>query len=120
MFELSQQFQFDAAHTLARAYGVEASKRIHGHSYSAEITLAAAQLAPGGMVVDLGALQAEVARVRALLDHRLLDDVAGLGAPTLENLCGFIWHQLKPRFPQLSCVSVGRPSGGNRCTFRPA
>jgi 6-pyruvoyl-tetrahydropterin synthase len=39
MFELSKQFWFDAAHTLNRSIDAESSRRIHGHSYRAEVTV---------------------------------------------------------------------------------
>ena len=37
-YELSQRFYFEAAHTLRRQIEAEGSRRIHGHTYIAEIT----------------------------------------------------------------------------------
>ena len=98
-FELSQRFFFEAAHTLRRAEAtgeVESSRRVHGHSYSAEITLRG-QPDERGMVMDLGLVRAEIALLRDRLDHRFLDEVSGLGPATLENLCRYIAAQLQPR-----------------------
>lgn len=39
MFELPKQFRFDAAHTLERVIETESSRRIHGHSYRAEVAV---------------------------------------------------------------------------------
>ena len=39
MHELSKEFRFDAAHTLHRDIDAEGSRRIHGHSYRAEVTV---------------------------------------------------------------------------------
>jgi len=39
MYELSKEFRFDAAHTLDRAVDTESSRRIHGHSYRAEVVI---------------------------------------------------------------------------------
>ena len=39
MFELTKQFRFEAAHTLERAIGTEGSRRVHGHSYRAEVAV---------------------------------------------------------------------------------
>jgi 6-pyruvoyltetrahydropterin/6-carboxytetrahydropterin synthase len=39
MFELSQKFYFEAAHTLQRTIDAEGSRRIHGHTYHAEATV---------------------------------------------------------------------------------
>lgn len=113
-FEISQRFFFDAAHTLRREIDSGSSARIHGHTYHAEVTVAGTPDA-SGMVIDLGCLRRELDPVRAALDHRLLDEVQGLGAPTLENLCSFIARQLLPAFPSLSRVRVWRESVGDAC-----
>ena len=118
-FELSQRFFFEAAHTLRRAEAtgeVESSRRVHGHSYSAEITLRG-QPDERGMVMDLGLLRAEIALLRDRLDHRFLDEVSGLGPATLENLCRYIAAQLQPRLPALCQVAVWRESTGDRCVM---
>ena len=38
-YEISQKFFFDAAHTLKRKIEADSSRRIHGHTYNAEVTL---------------------------------------------------------------------------------
>ena len=115
-FELSQRFFFEAAHTLRRAEAtgeVESSRRVHGHSYSAEITLRG-QPDERGMVMDLGLVRAEIALLRDRLDHRFLDEVSGLGPATLENLCRYIAAQLQPRLPALCQVAGWPESTGDR------
>ena len=55
MFELSQTFSFDAAHTLKRNVSPEeaaGSRRIHGHTYTAEVTVRGERQPESGMVVD--------------------------------------------------------------------
>lgn len=121
MFELSQTFSFDAAHTLKRHVSPEeaaGSRRIHGHTYTAEVIVAGERQADSGMVVDLAVLRAVIADVRSQLDHHFLDEVAGLGAPTLENLCVFIYAQVHQHLPQVSTVAVSR-AAGDRCVYRP-
>jgi len=63
-YELSQRFFFDAAHTLNRKIEAEGSRRIHGHTYHAEITLSGLPDPQTGMMLDLGILRLEVDRVR--------------------------------------------------------
>ena len=116
--EISQQFFFDAAHTLQREIETDSSRRVHGHTYNAEISLAGKPDPQTGMVADLGHVRLAIAGLREQLDHRLLDDVAGLGPATLENLCSFIWRQLAPGFPTLSVVRVWRAPSGDGCTLR--
>lgn len=116
--ELSQRFYFEAAHTLQRTVEKDSSRRIHGHSYEAEVTLRGRADPATGMLVDLGQLRAEIGRVREMLDHRFLDEVDGLGRPTLENLCAFIRRELEPRMPLLRAVMVERRVSGDRCVLR--
>lgn len=118
IYELSQRFYFEAAHTLHRSIETEGSLRIHGHTYEAEVTVSGRTLAESGMVIDLAFLRGEIARVRAMLDHRFLDDIAELGPATLENLCAFIRMHLKDAVPGLSAVLVERRASGDRCTLR--
>lgn len=121
MFELSQTFAFDAAHTLKRQVSPEeaaGSRRIHGHTYTAEVIVRGERQADSGMVVDLAELRAVIAGIRSQLDHHFLDEVAGLGAPTLENLCVFIHERACQQIPQVSAVVVSR-AAGDRCEYRP-
>lgn len=118
-YELSQRFYFEAAHTLRRAEStgeVDSSRRVHGHTYQAEITLLG-QPDERGMVMDLGLVRAEIAALRDRLDHRFLDEIEGLGPATLENLCAFIARHLAARLPQLGRVSVWREASGDRCVL---
>ena len=117
-FELSQSFYFEAAHTLRRKIEAEGSLRIHGHTYHAEVTIAGDPDPATGMTMDLAFLRQEVEKVRQQLDHRFLDEVAGLGPATLENLCLFIHKQLASALPNVASITVWRPASGDKCCMR--
>jgi 6-pyruvoyltetrahydropterin/6-carboxytetrahydropterin synthase len=117
-FELSQRFYFEAAHTLRRSQATgeaESSRRIHGHTYEALVTICGVP-DEHGMVMDLALLRAAIARVRDKLDHHFLDEIEGLGPATLENLCVFIARQLN--LSGIASVSVERHASGDRCVLR--
>ena len=116
--EISQTFFFDAAHTLRREIEADSSRRVHGHTYHAEVTLSGQPDTATGMVVDLGLVRRAIEQLRPMLDHRMLDDIAGLGPATLENLCAFIWRELLPALPALAAVRVWRTGIGDSCTLR--
>ena len=118
VFELSQRFYFEAAHTLHRSNETEGSLRIHGNTYEAEVTVSGSYDPVTGMIVDLALLRKEIERVRSMLDHRLLDEVKELGPATLENLTVFIRNQMKITFPNLTSVMVERRASGDRCVLR--
>jgi len=118
VFDLSQRFYFEAAHTLHRSYETEGSLRIHGHTYEAEVTVSGTPDQNSGMIVDLALLRREIDRVRAMLDHRFLDELESLGPVTLENLAVFIRNEMMATFPNLSAVIVERRVSGDRCMLR--
>lgn len=118
IFDLRQEFFFEAAHTLTRETEPESSRRIHGHTYHVEVAVRGQPDAATGMIIDLGDLRALIQAVRDQLDHRFLDDVPGLGPPTLENLCRFILLRMSKELPSLESVTVSRRASGDSCTLR--
>lgn len=117
MFELSKQFRFDAAHTLNRVIETESSRRIHGHSYRAEVTVRGRPDPVTGMIVDLGLLERALKEAHEALDHRFLDEMNDLGPATMENLCAWIWRKLTPTIGNLARVAVYRDSSGDACFY---
>ena len=117
MYEISKQFRFEAAHTLDRSIEADASRRIHGHSYRAEVTLRGEPDAATGMVMDLTLLEHALTSARDGLDHRFLDDVEGLGPATMENLARWIWAKVAPSCTALAVVAVYRDSSGDTCRY---
>lgn len=117
VYELSQRFFFDAAHTLNRKIETESSRRVHGHTYHAEIRVRGTPDPETGMVLDLGLLRIETEKLREALDHRMLDTIEGLGRPTLENLCAFIARKVRESGLPISGVTVWRDGIGDRCTL---
>jgi 6-pyruvoyltetrahydropterin/6-carboxytetrahydropterin synthase len=121
MFELSKQFRFEAAHTLERAIDAEGSRRIHGHSYRAEVVVRGNADPVTGMVVDLGLFERALETARLGLDHHFLDDVPGLGPATMENLSVWIWRKVSGQMSgscgPLARVTVYRDSTGDTCSY---
>ncbi len=119
MLEISKTFGFEAAHVQPTAPPGHPNARVHGHSFVAEVTLEGHADGARGMIRDFGEVEAAAQAVRERLDHRFLNDVEGLGAPTLENLSRWIYDAIKPALPELSRVTVSRPALGQSCTYRP-
>jgi 6-pyruvoyltetrahydropterin/6-carboxytetrahydropterin synthase len=117
MFELSKQFRFEAAHTLERTIDAEGSRRIHGHSYRAEVVIRGQADPETGMVVDLGLFERALEAARLGLDHHFLDDVPGLGPATMENLSVWIWRKVEGTCGPLARVTVYRDSTGDTCSY---
>jgi 6-pyruvoyltetrahydropterin/6-carboxytetrahydropterin synthase len=116
IYELSKEFRFDAAHTLNRAVEVEPSRRIHGHSYRAEVVVRGRPDEKTGMLVDLAVLERSLDDARDGLDHRFLDEISDLGPATMENLAAWIWRKIEPVCPNLWKVTVRRDSDSGACS----
>jgi 6-pyruvoyltetrahydropterin/6-carboxytetrahydropterin synthase len=116
MWELTKSFRFEAAHALPGTTLGNASMEIHGHSFRAEVSVRGRADSVTGMVLDLGLLARGMEEVRSKLDHRLLNDVEGLGPPTLENLARFIWDHVQ-HAGHVTRISVHRDSCGESCTY---
>ena len=115
MIEISQEFGFDAAHYLGN--GAAENRRLHGHSFYAEVTLRGAADPATGFLRDFGEVDAVLKTIREGLDHRLLNELEGLGTPTLENLAHYIFVRAKAALPEVARVKLRRPSYGQTCTY---
>ena len=118
-FHIVKEFGFEAAHSFGHKPEGHANTRVHGHSFKAEVALSGEPDAVSGCVVDFEILTQAVDKVRAKLDHHFLNDLQGLGTPSLENLARWIAGELRPRFPQLASVTVRRPTLGESCCYTP-
>jgi 6-pyruvoyltetrahydropterin/6-carboxytetrahydropterin synthase len=119
-FYIVKEFGFEAAHTFGHKPAGHENTRIHGHSFKVEVALSGEPDAVSGCVVDFETVTEAVNVVRAKLDHHFLNDVAGLGTPSLENLARWIAGELRPHFPQLASVTVRRPTLGESCCYQVA
>jgi 6-pyruvoyltetrahydropterin/6-carboxytetrahydropterin synthase len=115
--ELSYRFGFDAAHQFGHFPLGHPNHGVHGHSFQAEVTVRGEPDPATGFVLDYAELERVCAAVHAELDHRMLNAIPGLEAPSLENLCAWIWRRLAPGLPGLARVTVGRASAGQSCAY---
>ena len=115
MLELTQEFGFDAAHYLGS--GAHENRRLHGHSFYVEVTLRGEPDPHTGFLRDLGEVKSMLDGLRDEFDHRLLNEVEGLGAPTLENLARYIFIRAKSALLEVARVKIRRPSYGQSCAY---
>lgn len=103
---VTQCFTFEAAHRLPNVPDGHRCKRMHGHSYRVELTLAGPVDPQTGFVVDFFDVEAAFGPILARLDHHTLNEVEGLGNPTAENIARWIWRHAKPLMPLLVHVRL--------------
>ncbi len=88
-----RDFLFEAAHYLPSAPPGHPNSRIHGHSFRARVWIDGEPGADTGVVFHFDDLSAALADCQDALDHRMLNDVEGLSAPTLERIAMWIWDR---------------------------
>jgi 6-pyruvoyltetrahydropterin/6-carboxytetrahydropterin synthase len=127
---LTRVYHFSAAHELANpALSPEANAalygpchRPHGHNYYLEVSVAGVPDPLTGMAVDLGALDAQVARsLLEQVDHHRLEEAPALAGviTTGEGLACAFWRVLEPVLApgSLRAVSVVE-TAKNRFEYR--
>ncbi len=82
---LSASYSFSAARQLPNLPDGHKCRRLHGHSFRVEVSVAG-PLDARGFVLDYGDLDAAVQPLIDRLDHRYLNDIEGLENPTSEIL----------------------------------
>ena len=110
-------FHLQCARRLPALPGSHPCSRLHGHSFKVELTVSGEVDPVFGWVLDFADIEAAWQAVHAALDHRYLNDIAGLENPTSENLAVWLWRQLKPVLPGLSAVTV-METHDSGCTCR--
>jgi 6-pyruvoyltetrahydropterin/6-carboxytetrahydropterin synthase len=114
--EIFHELAFEAAHRLIHVPDGHKCARLHGHSYRVQIRVAGPVDPHTGWIMDFQELKDAFAPLHDQLDHRYLNEVAGLTNPTSENLARWIWDRLFGQLP-LSEVVV-RETCTSGCAYR--
>ena len=115
--DIYKEFTFEAAHLLPNVPEGHKCARLHGHSFMVRITVSDEVDKHLGWVMDFSDLKQVFDPIYQQLDHHYLNEIAGLENPTSENLCRWIWQQLKPNLPKLSKIEL-KETCTSGCIYR--
>lgn len=104
--DIYKDFHFESAHRLPNVPDGHKCGRLHGHSFHLRITISGEIHPTEGWLMDFADIKAAFAPLLDELDHRYLNDIAGLENPTSEIIIRWIWQRLKPELPQLSRLEL--------------
>lgn len=94
---------------------------MHGHTFTVRLVVHGPIQPETGWVLDFADLHAAWAPVHEALDHRVLNEVAGLENPTSEQVALWIWRALASPIHTLGAalgsVTVAE-TGGFHVTYR--
>lgn len=89
--KIAKDFYFEAAHYIPNH---KTCGRMHGHSYKLRV-ICEGIVKSDGMVMDFKELKSIVQKeVIDIVDHQVLNDIAGLELPTAENILFWIQNRL--------------------------
>lgn len=100
---VTAQYSFEAAHFLPKVPEGHKCRRLHGHNYRIDVSIAG-PLDERGFVVDYAELDAVVQPLIDSLDHRCLNDIPGLENPTSEVLALWLRDRIFAKMPAYSPV----------------
>jgi 6-pyruvoyltetrahydropterin/6-carboxytetrahydropterin synthase len=112
-----KEFFFEAAHWLPSAAPGHPNARLHGHSFRARVAVDGEPDPETGIVLHFDELEDAVAEAREALDHRCLNEVEGLAAPTLERIAMWLWDRLHNKLPGLAEIAISRDSCHEGCIY---
>lgn len=115
--EIFNIYHVEAARKLPGLPASHPCANVHGHSFQIQVCVSGPVDPASGWVMDFADLDAAFAPIRQQLDHRYLNDVAGLDNPTSENLARWIWQRLKPAVPGL-CRIIVQETHRSGCIYR--
>jgi 6-pyruvoyltetrahydropterin/6-carboxytetrahydropterin synthase len=104
--EIYKSFRFDAAHRLTGVPPTHKCSAMHGHSYEIQVYLCGPVDKQTGFVMDFGDLVNICEPILKKMDHAILNEIEGLENPTSENMCIWLWNQLKSQVPLLSKIVI--------------
>ena len=112
-----KEFTFEAAHFLPSAPPGHPNARVHGHSFRVRVTMdGEPDERPASSCTST--TRGGVADAREALDHRMLNEVEGLSAPTLERITMWLWDRLHNRLPGLAEIEIARDCCHEGCIYR--
>ena len=104
--KLTKNFSFEASHRLDHLPQDHACYNLHGHSYRVRVEVTGEVNEKTGFLLDYADLKKIIKPVIKQLDHKHLNDVAGLEITSTEHICRWLWERLKPNLPILSKITI--------------
>lgn len=98
LVRIAATYSFEAAHMLPCVPDGHKCKRLHGHNYRLDVSVNG-PLDGRGFVLDYAELDAAVQPLVDSLDHRYLNDIAGLENPTSEIMAWWFYDRIREVLP---------------------
>src|SRR4029077_14028038 len=92
---VTRSYSFEAGHWLPLVREGHKCRRPHGHNYVLAVTASGPLVK--GFVIDFWDLDDIVNPLLAIVDHQMLNEIAGLDNPTAEVIAAWFYEQIETR-----------------------
>ncbi|MBN1961716.1 MAG: 6-carboxytetrahydropterin synthase QueD [Deltaproteobacteria bacterium] len=111
-----KSISFEAAHWLPNTPMIHKCHKMHGHSYICEIHVTGEIQKDHGWICDFAEISGAFAPLHVMLDHQILNEIAGLENPTAENIAKWVWEKLSCKINGLSTIVI-HETPTSRCIY---
>jgi 6-pyruvoyltetrahydropterin/6-carboxytetrahydropterin synthase len=101
-----RHFTFDSAHFLPNVPDGHKCREIHGHTYKLTVFIEGPVDTNSGWVTDFADVKLAINDTVEKVDHKLLNNIAGLENPTCELLAIWLWDKIKETIPELKKIEL--------------
>jgi 6-pyruvoyltetrahydropterin/6-carboxytetrahydropterin synthase len=115
--ELKQHFQIESARFLPNLPKSHPCSNVHGHSFKIILTLKGPVDEKLGWLMDYHEINQVMQPILKELDHKVLNEVAGLENPTSENLSKWIYDKVILKISILTEVNISE-TPTTECVYR--
>jgi len=115
-YELKQHFHVESARFLTNLPKNHPCSNMHGHSFKIILTLIGDLHPKIGWVMDYHEISKVMAPILQQIDHKVLNEVAGLENPTSELLAKWIYEKALIQIPLLKAVTIMETTS-TECTY---
>lgn len=91
---IGRTYRFESAHHLPLLPEGHRCRNLHGHNYRVEVVVSG-KLDPRGFVMDFAEMDAAIMPMIREVDHRLLNEIAGLENPTAEIIANWFFQRIE-------------------------
>lgn len=114
-YELKQHFQIESARFLPNLPPTHPCSQMHGHSFKIILSLKGDLDPKIGWVMDYHEISKVMNPLLQQLDHKVLNQVAGLENPTSELLAKWLYEKALVSIPLLKSVSIMETTNTECC-----
>ena len=112
-----KKFHIESARSLPNLPDEHPCSQVHGHSFEIILKVSGELNEKTGFIIDFQEIEDSFDPIRKLLDHAFLNNIKGLENPTSENMCLYIWENIKPFLPSIIEVEI-KETSATGCRYK--